>query len=787
MIRHTLLLIYRNFKRFKSTFFINLIGLSTGLACTLLIYLWVQDELAIDQFHKNGDRIYYAMEHRVKADGIWTSPNTPGLLAEALEQEMPEVQHACASSRTFPVTISVGDKVLKAPGRYSSKTFFKIFSYPILHGSAETVLNDKSSIVISESLAKKFFETPAAAIGKSISIDRSIDYTVSGIFRDVPKNSTEQFDFVLSYQVIYDRSESIRSWTSTGTATYVLLKDGANVDEINKKLANYIHQKTNNEITYRTLFLTKFSDIYLYGKYENGVLVGGRITYVKLFSVIAVFILIIACINFMNLSTAKASRRIKEVGIKKAIGANRRTLIWQYLGESLMMSFLCMAVALLLVDLFLNQFNDITGKQLTFTFDRTILTIATSIWLFTGIVAGSYPALYLSGFNPASVLKGKLEVSFGELWARKGLVVFQFILSIVLIVSVIIVYRQIEYIQTKPIGYDRDNILMFQREGKMWETQSLETFLSEARRIPGVVSASSIAHNMSGHNSGTWRLEWEGKDPEDRTEFEHVAVNHDMLETLGIQIAEGRNFSRNFPADTASLIISEKGIEFMGLKDPVGKTVKLWGQDMKIIGISKDFHYESLHEDYKPLFFRLSADNTYIVMIKLGAGNQNETIAKVEQLYKNTNPGFAFEYRFLDEQYQQQYVAEQRVSTLSRYFAGLAVIISCLGLFGLAAFTAERRLKEIGIRKVLGSTEFGIISLLSADFTRIVFVAIVIATPISYFLTKSWLDEFAFRIDLTWWYFALAGILALVIAWLTVGAQALKAARINPVKCLRDE
>jgi putative ABC transport system permease protein len=789
MLRHTLLLIYRNFKRFKSTFFINLVGLSTGLACTMLIYMWVKDEWSMDNFHEHGDRIYYAWEHRVKADGIWTSPNTPGILAETIVNEVPEIELAAgAGSRGGPMTLSVGEKVMKINGRFVGKDFFKIFTYPIVQGDPNTLLKDWKSIVISESLAAKFFNTTKDVVGKTIEINYREQFVVTGVFKDVPRNSTDKFEFVLPFEKIVAENEGLRTWRNTGTATYILLKEGADVEKVNEKLAKYIHGKTNNEITYRTLFLKKYTDIYLYGKYDNGVLVGGRITYVKLFSVIAVFILVIACINFMNLSTAKATRRIKEVGIKKAIGAGRRLLIFQYIGESLMMSFLCMAVSMLLVDLFLGKFNEITGKSLTLDFNPGLVATAGAIWLVTGIVAGSYPALYLSGFNPASVLKGKLNISLGEVWARQGLVVFQFVLSVILIVSVIIVYKQIGFLQSKNLGYDKENILYFYREGKLSDDQNLQTLLAEFKRLPGVVNASSMAHDMTGHHSGTWGLAWEGKDPEDRTEFEHIAVNYDMLETLGITMAEGRMFSRQSPGDTAKIIISETGIKFMGITDPIGKTVRLWDTyDLQIIGVSKDFHYESLHEKFKPLFFRLGPSNTYVVMVKLEAGKEAETIAGLEKVYKDLNPGFSFDYQFVDEQYEAQYVAEQRVATLSKYFAGLAILISCLGLFGLAAFTAERRLKEIGIRKVLGSSELGIVTLLSADFTKIVFVAIVIAIPLSYLLTKTWLDDFAFRIELSGWYFVLAGAIALLIAWITVGTQAFKAAKVNPVKCLKDE
>lgn len=787
MLRHNFLIIYRNFKRFKSTFIINLIGLSTALACSLLIYLWVNDELSVDKFHKNDDRLYHIMEHRVKADGIWTSPTTSGPLAESLEAEMPEIEHVISSSWTQTVTFSVDGKNMKVKGRYAGKDFFNMFSFDLLEGNSDQVLKEKNSIVVSEKFAITLFNTTENIIGKTVKVALGDDYAVSGVFKDIPQTSTEQFDFVMTFEKFKERSPWVQQWGNTGIRTYVLLKKDADPGAFSKKIAGYVKLKTNNEITHRTPFLKRFSEIYLYGNYENGIQTGGRITYVKLFSIIAVFILIIAAINFMNLSTAKASRRIREVGIKKAVGAGRRILVFQYLSESLLMSLFSLLTAFLIVDLLLPQFNTIIGKHLTIHFDATLVGYSLAITLATGIIAGSYPAFYLSGFRPASVLKGQLNTSYGERWARKGLVVFQFTLSIIFIVSVLVVYKQIAFVQSTNLGYDKDNILYFSREGSMNEKSNFETLISEFRNIPGVLGASTTSHDMTGHNSGTYGVQWEGKNPEDKTEFENITVSDGMIETLGFTLTEGRSFSTAFGADTAKIIFSEAAIEFMGMKDPIGKTVKLWGKDRQIIGIVKNFHYESLHENFKPVFFRYDPENTYIAMVKLTRGAEKETVAKLEQLYKKLNPGFSFDYTFLDSDYNAQYIAEQRVSILSRYFAGLAVLISCLGLFGLAAFTAERRLKEIGIRKVLGASEFGIVFLLSGDFTKIVFTAIVISLPISYFFTSYWLDSFAFKISLEWWYFIGAGALSMIIAWLTVGTQSIKAARVNPVNCLKDE
>jgi hypothetical protein len=485
----------------------------------------------------------------------------------------------------------------------------------------------------------------------------------------------------------------------------------------------------------------------------------------------------------MNLSTARASRRVKEVGMKKAVGAKRSTLVLQYLSESTIIALFSLAISILLVILFLPQFNIIVGKQLTLNTDKNFLVALAGIVAFTGIIAGSYPAFYLSKFNPVIVLKGKVSNLTGQAWARRGLVIFQFTLSIILIVSVWVVYQQIRFIQTKNLGYDKDNILMFGAEGQV--DKNKETFIAEIQKIPGVIKASSSGHDMTGHNGGTYGIEWPGKNQEDRTEFENIPAYYDLIEMLGIELKEGRTFSRDF-ADSTSIIFNEAAIDFMGMTDPVGKTVKLWGREMQIVGVTKDFHFESLHDQVKPAFFWLAPYGSNI-MVKVEAGREQEVIAELEKFYTEFNPGFPFAYHFLDEDYQALYVAEQRVSVLSKYFAGLAILISCLGLFGLASFTAERRIKEIGIRKVLGSSDFAIVRLLSADFTRMVLMAIVIALPVSYFVTQKWLDNFVFKIELEWWFFAGAGISALLIAWFTVGMLTVKASRVNPTECLRSE
>jgi hypothetical protein len=621
-----------------------------------------------------------------------------------------------------------------------------------------------------------------------VELQHQDQYTVSGVFRNVPANATEQFDFVLPVSILFAGSpEWLTSWGNTGCQTRVLLKAGTDVDAFNRKLAGFVKIKTNNEIKYRTPFVKGYSAHYLHNNYENGVLTGGRISYVRLFTIIAVFILIIASINFMNLSTAKAARRMKEIGIKKVAGASRGSLMLQYMGESVLLTFMALAVAVLLVLLLLPAFNTITGKQLALSFDPKLIGAFLLITLVTGLLAGSYPAVYLSGFKPITVLKGRLANSAGELWIRKGLVVFQFTISAVLIVSVMVVYRQIEYVQNKSLGYQKDNVLTFGREGKLGSEEHLDAFLLQVKTLPGVVSATYIAHNLAGHNNGTSGVRWSGRDPEDKTEFENVAVSFGMIETMGFEMKQGRAFSKDFASDSNAIIFNEAGIRYMGLKAPLGQTVQLWGEPHRIIGVVKDFHFESLHEGIKPLFFRLNLGASYVTAVKIAAGREQETIAALEKLYGQFNPGFSFSYRFLDEGYQQMYAAEKRIGVLSRYFAGLAILISCLGLFGLAAYTAQRRQKEIGVRKVVGASIGNVVVMLSRDFLKLVLIAVLIAFPLAWWATHQWLQGFAYHITPGAGMFLAAGVAMLAITCLTVGYQAIKAALANPVSSLRTE
>lgn len=791
MIRHYLLISYRNFQRFRSSFLINLVGLSTGLACVLLIFLWVNDETSIDQFHEKGDRLYQVLENVDQGHGIITRFSTSGPMAEALATEFPEVEMAITSTWNWgqSAVLSVDDHDVKGTGIYADRNFFNMFSFELVQGDKDQVLNDKKNIVLTETMCVKLFGTTDNVLGKTVELQHKEQFQVAGVVKDFPRNfaasSARVFEYFLPFELFRDQNDWVRNWFNTAPQTHVLLKEGTDVVAFNDKIKDLVRTKTEKKASHRTPFVQLMRERYLHGRYENGILVGGRIEYVKMFSIIAGFILLIACINFMNLSTARASRRSKEVGIKKAVGARRSSLISQYLSESILMATISLVIALIFVVLLLPQFNAITEKNIALSFDVRFILALLGFVLLTGALAGSYPALYLSRFSPASVLKGKLSGAVGETWARKGLVMIQFTLSMVLIVCVLVVYQQINFIQTRNLGYNKDNVMIINRNEM--DVATVEVFTKELKRLPGVLGVSSSGHDMTGHNGGTYGVQWEGKNPDDRTEFERFAVDYGLPELLNIEVKEGRLFSEDFKADTARIIFNEAAIAFMGMKDPIGKKVKLWDNDMEIVGVVKDFNFESFHEPVKPLFFYLNKEHAGSVMIKVDGGKEKETLAAMEEVYKSFNPGFPFEYRFIDDDYQQLYAAERRVATLSKYFAALAVVISCLGLFGLAAFTAERRMKEIGIRKILGSSNLNIVYLLSGEFTKMVVAAILIALPVSWYMASNWLEGFEFRIPLEWWYFAGSGVAALLIAWLTVGMQTIKASRVNPVQCIKTE
>jgi len=788
MFRHNILLSLRIFKRYKSSFLINLTGLAAGLASVLMIYLWVQDETNIDRFHEKGDRLYQVMGNFNRPDGISTWNGTSALLGDGLNDAFPEIETAISSTPPewkIQFELAIDETQLKAVGKHVQAEYFNLFSYPVLMGSAKESLTNPNSVVLTETLATNLFGSPEKAMGQTLkwkSMMLGAESMVTAIIEDIPANSTDQFDLLLPFEA-YTKDFG-NSWPNPNAITYVLLQEGADLNTVNAKIRNFLDDKL--EDNNKELFLTPYEDQYLYGRYENGVIAGGRIEYVRLFSIIAVFILVIACINFMNLATARASRRIKEVGVKKSVGASRAALVLQHLIESVLMALLSLVVAVILVNLFMPQFNLITGKDISLTFSTELFISSLGISLVTGLLAGSYPAFYLSGFKPALVLKGLLKGSNGELWVRRGLVIFQFALTIIFIVGVVVIYQQMEMIQSKQLGFDKDNLVYFEREGKTTDNDNLDGFIKGLKNLPGVASATAI-NNEFFNPPGLNNFSWEGM-TEDAPEFKRFIVYYNFVETADIELLEGRDFSSEFPLrDEWQIIINESAATAIGYEEPVGKKANYGGLDARIVGVVKDFQFKSLHEKTGPAVLMLDPRFLLNTMIRIEAGTTAETLNRLEDYYKVYNPGFTLNYRFLDQDFQALYDAETKVSALSRYFAGLAILISCLGLLGLVAFSAERRTKEIGIRKVLGSDKLSIVMLLSKDFTRMIIIAILIALPVSYYFSAQWLSGFAYPIDLNWWLFAGAGLASLFIAWLAVSFQTLRIAGINPVDCLRDD
>jgi len=795
MLQHHLLIAFRNLQRHKASFLINLVGLSTGLACAFLIFLWVRDEQSFDRFHQKDARLFQVMEISKENSSTIVHEGTQGPLAAAMKKDLPEVETALPvlplpREKMFAQMHS-GERAVRSTGFFAGPEFFTTFSFPLLHGNPAQALKEKQSIVISEPIAKSLFGSAEQAMGKMLKwelMGTKTDVMVSGVFAPLPANNSMQFEFVMTYELLLaDMVPNFKEWWNEGMLTYLVLKPGTDVEKFNTKITNFV--KRYHKETIFSLFVRPYSSAYLYGHYENGKQAGGRIDYVKLFSVVAVFILLIACINFMNLSTARASRRLKEVGIKKVVGSSRKALVLQFLSEAVLVAFISLIAACLLVLAILPVFNQVTGKAIVLQFNPELVGLLVGATLITGLVSGSYPAFYLSSFNPIAVLKGRVKNSFGELLARKGLVVFQFVISLVLIVAVLVVSQQLEFVQSKHLGYDRANVVSFEKEGAL--VNNSEAFLNELRKMPGIEAASMIQQGIvqgrTGSGASTYGIDWPGKTDKDIVDFVVRAVDYDLLETLNIKLKDGRSFSKAFGDEESKLIFNEAAIKAMGLQNPVGTAVKMWGQPKQIVGVVKDFHVTSLHERIEPMVFYLSPSNASTVMARIENGKEKETLAGIESLYKKFNPSYLFDYHFIDDNYQELYVSEQRVSLLSKYFAGLAILISCLGLFGLAAFNAEIRTKEIGIRKVLGASVNSVVLLLSKDFVRLIVVAMLIAFPLAWWALNVWLNGFAYQINISPWLFVIAAFAILFITAVTLGYQSIKTAVTNPVKSLRAE
>jgi len=788
MFKNYLKMAWRNLMRHKVFSLINISGLALGMTCSILILLWVKDELSYDRFHADIDNLYRVMgiQHYSGADDLTTAAN-PGPLAEALEAELPEVKHAVRSTTwDWRQLFTLNDKVLKVGGRYADPEFFEVFSFPFLHGDAKQALKQPNSVVISETVAKQFFDKPEEAIGKIFKIDNDKSYKVTGVFKDAPKNSSMQFDYVmpLTDWTSTPSGEWLKEWGNNGIRTFLQLQPGTDIAAFNVKIRPFI--KSHYKDSHIDLFAQAVKDMHLYSDFRPGKTESGLILYVRLFSVVAVFILIIACINFMNLATARSTKRAKEVGVRKAIGASKSALIGQFMLESILVAFLALFIAANLTGLLLPAFNELTGKAVQFDLsDPVLVLLLLGVALFTGVISGSYPAFFLSSFDPAVVLKGTVKLGNKAAVFRKGLVVFQFILSALLIISTLVVYLQLHYIRTKNIGLNRESLVYVPIEGKLG--QRYDVVKKELLEVTGITDVTAADQNplMVGNSTGSF--DWEGKDPNADILFSILKTDYDFLKTMNVQLKEGRDFSKDYGTDTSNVLINEEAARLMQMKEPIGQWLGDSKDRVTIIGVVKDFHTSSIHEPMQPLIILLIPKGKNTLFARIVPGQTTSALASMEQVLKRQNPAFPFEYHFMDSDYEQMYKSEAIIGALTNYFAGIAIFISCLGLFGLALFTAEQRKKEIGIRKVLGASVSGIVVMLSKDFLKLVLLANVIALPLSWYLMNNWLNDYAYRTELNWWIFAAAFVATFIIAMLTLSFHAIKTAVADPVTSLRTE
>lgn len=784
MFQNYLKIAYRNLMRYFGYTVINVFGLAVGLATAIFIFLWVLDEYSYDNFHVEGELLYKVMNNSRYADGtIETYPTTPAPLMHALKKEVPEVAYAVRTTWGEKMLMEYHGTSLLVLGMWADPQLFKAFTFPVILGNKENPLPNINSIAISRSIADKYFpgENP---LGKIFKVDERFEVIVSAVFEDVPRNSSMAFDFVMPFEVYFKENTWLERWGNFSIQTYVKLHSGASVRKVNKQM-KAIKEKNCKECM-GTPVLHAYRDGRLYSYFENGKVSGGRIEYVRVFIAVGIFILVIACVNFMNLATARVAIRSKEVGVRKVIGARRKHLILQFMGEAFFMGFIAFLLGILLVEILLPSFNLLTDKKVVLDFSQPVLTIGLlGITLLTSFISGIYPAIFLSSFKPATIFKRNHKAYFSGASLRKCLVVFQFSISIILVVGATVVYHQTSFIQEKNLGFDKENIITFDLGSGIRE--NIETFKSEALRYAGVKAVAASGQMPFNIENVTTDPDWPGKPEGKEVPFKVITCDHDFIPTLNMQVVEGRNFSSNYDLDSNNYMVNEAAVKVMGLENPVGTPLDMWMGKGEIIGVVKDFHNQNFREAIVPLIFTNIPVNTWKVYVRLEGRDTRGAISHLKELYQKFEPVYPFEYTFLNEDFNRQYESETTLEKLMVYFTIVAILISCLGLFGLTAFTSQQRTKEVGIRKVLGASLSNIAILLSGDFIKLVMVAIVIALPISWAVMENWLENYAYRITIKPGYLVAAGLVALIIALFTVSYQSIKAALANPVDSLKNE
>ena len=786
MIRNYFKIAIRSLVKHKIYSLTNILGLTVGLAACISIFLWVMDELSFDRFHSKTDRIYKVMINDIYPDGRMETYEAPTVkIGEALRTNIPEIEKVTQTSWTEDMLLKSGDKKFNETGIYADPALFTMFSFPISAGNKTAPLSNINTISISEKLAQKLFDGEDP-IGKTLQLNHASDFTIASVFKDIPGNSSLQFDFVISFERWKNENPWSDHWRSGATQAFVMLKEKANFSSTDVKVRKLI--KSNCSDCSREAFLYPFSDLYLHGKFVNGKSTGGRISKVVLFGGIALIILVMACFNFTNLATARASTRNREIGVRKSIGANRLSIGLQFIGESILISFLSLLFAIVLVTLFLPQLNEITGKSLYIDYTSPVLVIAiVCIALLCGILAGIYPAFYLSSLKTSTSLKGNTLSIKGGTGMRKLLIVTQFTVSIVLIIGSIVIYKQLGYILKKDLGFNKESIIVIPKREALSKNHS--PFKNELLQIPTIKNVAFVGSNLFQVPITTTDPVWPGKPANSSLVFKILRCDEGFIPAMNIQLVNGRNFTNN-NSDSSNYIINEKAMLAMGLnkQNVIGARLEMWNGKGEIIGVTNDFVNGNLHQATEPLILMYTTANGSNYYIKTIEGAHiDQTLSGIEAITKKYAPDDLFEYSFLDDSYNKEYEAESILGKLSLGFTLIAVVICCLGLLGLATFAAEQRTKEIGIRKALGASVTGIVVLLSKEFVRLVLVAIILAIPTAYYFMNQWLQDFAFRINIGWMVFTAAAVAALVIASVTISFQAIKAAIANPVKSLRTE
>ena len=781
---------YRNSIRFKAYTALNLLGLILGIASSLLIFLWVQDEVAMDKFHEDGDKVYQLFRNMRQTGGIVNTTFTiPKPMADLMREEYSEVDQVAQLSWPVEALLSTGDNPSKVEGRFATPEFLDLFTYPMIIGDKLSALEDMNSILISESMAIRFFgdDWKAHTLGKSIRLDNEADAIVTGVFQDPGSNSSLDFDWLRPAEAFFVENDWVEDWGNGNFNIFFTLKDERGAEKVAERVYGEIldHTKDNGSAGDETLIMVKYSDRYLYSNFVNGEVSGGRIVYVRILSVVGIFVLLIAAINFMNLATARSNRRSKEVGVRKVMGANKRSVAFQFLFESVLISALAVFISVLVVLLLMPSFNLLVNKVLVLdllSLQTWLLLLA--LVLVIGLLSGSYAAFLLPSLKIDQALKGQVKQSNVVGLLRKGLVVFQFAITALLMIGTLVIYQQLSFVLTKDLGLDKDRLLMVPLEGQL--SDKWETYKNELKSINGITSVAFSSGNPINYGRSTSSATWKGKDPEAGYEVNVMLVDKDFIGTMGMEMTDGRDFDHNMN-DERGYIINEVAADLIGYEEPIGEFLSFWGQDGKIIGVVKDFHMRDLYEPISPLIITSATFRPPNVALIRFDGSTQKVLTAVESVTQDLNPSYDFDYAFLDQSYADGYEAEFTVRTLALIFSILSIIISGMGLYGLSAYTTEQRSREIGVRKVHGASTGSIVGLLTKEYSLLMVLAFVLSGPIAYYVADAWLSNFQFRMELKWWIFLAVGVATLLIGLLSVGYKSYKAAAANPILSLKDE